>query len=154
VSEVPAGVLNVAENVVMGVLERAADTETATVVVAGAARCSFRAALSNRLRRSWVCPWRTSRTPLINWVSLGLVPRMDSYRLVTTWPAWLPSRTAARWAIAAACDAPERTTRSSSRESDPESDGTKRCSRRRDGCEPASSRVVFHRRNMGEPPLS
>ena len=47
VTGVSARVANVFENVVMGVLEPAADTETKTVVLAATAPCSCRAALSN-----------------------------------------------------------------------------------------------------------
>jgi hypothetical protein len=43
VTGVLAGVVNVVENVVMGVLEPAADTETTTAVVVANARCSCRA---------------------------------------------------------------------------------------------------------------
>ncbi len=76
--------VKVVEKLVMGLLEPAADTETVTVVLAATGACSFWAALINWLRRAFSCPWRTSATPLINWVSLGLVARMDSYRPVTT----------------------------------------------------------------------
>jgi hypothetical protein len=73
-------------------------------------------------------------------------------------PCWLwavalrPCGTLAWWTAWVTCAAAERTTRSSRHDADPESDGTKRRSRRRDVWELASCKFVFCGRNMVEAP--
>jgi hypothetical protein len=77
VTVVPGPVGSVAENVVMGLLEPAADTATTTAVVVASPRCSAWAAFINCIRSALTWPWRTSCTPLTNWASVGLVARID-----------------------------------------------------------------------------
>jgi hypothetical protein len=65
---------------------------------------------------------------------------------------WCPCGTLAWWTAWVTSPAAERTTRSSRHDADPESDGTKRRSRRRDVWELASCKIVFRERTMVEPP--